>query len=151
MMRMAQDRMTADLTLHEAGPGDFDTLIPFYRQLVEAHGATRSPVQAVKRLTTLHAAGHRFTLFRRGETPVGAVTWIDLGDHIFIRHFTIDRALRGQGLGAAGFAALRAAHFPGREVELSASVELDAPLKFWTAQGFYPVGHTLRLDSDEDE
>lgn len=146
----ARDQIMTAITVAEAGPADRETVLRFYHQLVLAHGHERTLDGSREKLGQILSAPYRVHLLRRADQIVGSAVWMEMGDHVFIRHFTIDTAVRGQGVGAAAFAALEAACFSGREVELDVSTGMEAPLAFWQAHGFHPIGTLLRRDMKED-
>lgn len=146
----AGDQIMMAITVMEAGPSDRETVLKFYHQLVLAHGQERTLDGSREKLDRILSAPYRVHLLRNGDETIGSAVWMEMGDHVFIRHFTIDTQMRGRGLGAPAFAALAAACFPGREVELDVSTDMDVPLAFWQAQGFHPVGTLLRRDLKED-
>ena len=86
---------------------------------------------------------------RHGGHIIGYISWYDLGDHVFVRQYMIERAYRGRGLGSALLARLRAEVLPP-EAELRLEASADRALRFWMAQGFAPWSTGLRLASPED-
>ena len=87
---------------------------------------------------------NRICFLRRDGAEIGYAAMHDMGDHMFIRHFVIDRSLRRAGIGSAAFQALRQTCFPGRQVRLDASHEMEGPRTFWEAQGFQVMGYSMR-------
>ena len=71
-----------------------------------------------------------------GEPPVAFASLQDAGDHMVIRHFTVEKAERGKGRGRAAFEALEAHAFPGRPSRLYASMEIPEPRAFWEKMGY---------------
>ena len=145
----APENLMDTITVEEAGAGDRECVLDFYIQLVEAHGVHRSRVEAKQHLDRILSAPYRVHLLRQGDRIIGSAVWMEMGDHVFLRHFTIDASLRGQGLGAQAYAALEAACFSGREVELVARGESATASAFWLAQEFKPVGSALIRDARE--
>jgi len=96
------------------------------------------------------AAGPAYFLVRGGER-IGYAALKDMGDHMFVRHFVISEALRGQGMGARAFRALEAACFPGRQIRLDASCELPGPRAFWESQGFAVMGYAMRRSAQTED
>lgn len=94
-------------------------------------------------------AANRICFLMSDGAEIGYAALHDMGDHMFVRHFVIDKACRRAGIGGAAFRALQAACFPGRQTRLDASHVIDGPRAFWEAQGFEVMGYTMRLDVED--
>ena len=112
-------------------------------QLYSAHGHEMDRGGLLGRADEMIRA-NRICFLRRDGAEIGYAAMHDMGDHMFIRHFVIDRSLRREGIGSAAFEALRQACFPGRQVRLGASHEMEGPRTFWEAQGFQVMGYSMR-------
>ncbi|MEM1275189.1 MAG: GNAT family N-acetyltransferase [Pseudomonadota bacterium] len=140
---------TDGIEVIEAAPGDMPELVRLYQQLCAAHGSVYPLEEAERRLAVILKAPYRANLFREDSETVGSALWMEMGDHIFLRHFTIDEDHRRGGIGARAFRALETACFPEREIELNATDLMAGPETFWKSQGFKPVGTALRRDAKE--
>lgn len=71
-----------------------------------------------------------------GDPPVAFASLQDAGDHMVIRHFSVEATERGKGIGRAAFEALEAHAFPGRASRLYASMDIPGPRAFWEKMGY---------------
>lgn len=124
------------IALAEATEADEARLVELIAQLWEAHddGASSDRAEVRAKLPVYRAHYRPLMLVRDGKA-VGYALVKEMGDHVFIRHFGIDAAHRGTGIGRAAFTALEAA-YPGRRFRLDASLKTTAPRAFWEAMGF---------------
>ena len=130
------------------GPQDRESVADFIDQLYRATNHHLDRTALLGRADDMLAAGPVFFLEGDGAR-IGYAALRDMGDHMFVRHFVIDKAMRGKGVGAQAFKALQAAQFPGRQARLDASHTVTGPREFWEAQGFKIMGYTMRLDSED--
>ena len=80
------------------------------------------------------------------DTPLAFASLQEQGDYKLIRHFSVERDQRGQGLGRAAFEALEAHAFPGRKSRLYASTELAGPKAFWEKMGYSVFAYTMERE-----
>ena len=132
------------LTLTPAGAADLPSLAALYVQMSRAHGHQISREDAAAKLAKGLAAGQGAMLFRKDQTLLGMIIWMDCGDHVFVRNFVIDRDHRREGRGSALFQRWRREVTGGREIRLETSA-LHAQA-FWQAQGFAVWSTGLKLD-----
>ena len=129
--------------VRDARPDDLDRLSDLVGQLWEAHGDTDlDPARTGPRAAFLldHCDVRMFT---RDDRVIGYAALYDMGDLMFVRHFVIDRAVRGSGTGRAAYEVLARTCFPGRAVRLDASVKISQPRAFWEAMGFSAIGWVM--------
>ena len=117
-------------------------------QLYGAHGYDLDEDGLLGRAEAMIAA-NRICFLHRDGSEIGYAALHDMGEHMFIRHFVIDKEMRREGIGQAAFGALEAACFPGRQARLDASHTVIGPREFWEAQGFRIMGYTMRRDAGE--
>ncbi|MEM0945136.1 MAG: GNAT family N-acetyltransferase [Pseudomonadota bacterium] len=123
----------AEVSFQPAGLAELEALVGFYVELDRSHGQeTPEPACRAKVKAMLEVGTHAALITSAGR-PIGSVMWRDMGDHWFIRNFTLTASARGRGLGRAAVARLGEI-MPGKPIRLEASAE--GPGKFWTAQGF---------------
>jgi len=67
----------------------------------------------------------------------------DQGDHMLIRHFSLEERERGKGLGRAAFEALEAHAFAGRTSRLYATIHFPGPRAFWEKMGYGAIAYTM--------
>ncbi|MEM9781641.1 MAG: GNAT family N-acetyltransferase [Pseudomonadota bacterium] len=139
----------AAIRLRRAGFDDIDALAAMYLSLYAAYDEVW-PLDSVRhKVRQRLAAGCRAMLFEHDDRPIGAAVWIDIGDHVFLLTYVIDRPYRSQGLGAALFARLRDEQIGAdREIRLETFGE-HAP-RFWRGCGFEPSFQGMRLCTEED-
>ncbi|MEM8793610.1 MAG: GNAT family N-acetyltransferase [Pseudomonadota bacterium] len=145
----ARPHRTEGIEVVEATPADMGELVRLYRQLCTVHGVELRLDEADRRLTTILSAPYRANLFREEHSVVGSALWMDMGDHVFLRQFTVDEQRLRSGVGTRAFRALKAACFPGRDVELSATNLMKGSEKFWKSQGFEALGTAFRSAAEE--
>ncbi|MEL6476905.1 MAG: GNAT family N-acetyltransferase [Pseudomonadota bacterium] len=139
---------TEEIALHLVGSEALSEMAPLYVQLDRAHGGKITREQATEKLGLMLQAGHRAVLFRRQGLALGMAIWMDMGDHVFLRNFVIDRDHRREGFGAALFARWRSDLLPaGTKLRLEVGA-LHAQ-KFWERQGFSIWSTGMRLDPRE--
>ena len=96
-------------------------------------------------------------VFVRDGQVVGYAAYQTRGDHyvpsqqvVFLRHFYIERGLRGQGVGTAAFGALAGNRFPqGLEVALEVEPTNPAGQRFWERLGFGPYFTAMKMEPDK--
>ena len=137
-------QMTHSLDVIPATASYRPALIELYRQLCSAHGVEHSPAEAASRLERILSAPYECSMILDTNGVIGSGIWMEMGDHVFLRQFTIDVSRRRQGFGSQAFSALATAYFEEREIELSATNLKNGPIEFWTRLGFKPVGTTMR-------
>ena len=126
---------------------DRDDVARFIGQLYDATDYHLEWQALQGRADDMLAAGPVYFLCRNGAR-IGYAALKDMGDHMFIRHFVIDRDLRGSGVGSRAFAALERTCFPGRQSRLDASHMVEGPRAFWESQGYEVMGYTMRRDAE---
>jgi GNAT superfamily N-acetyltransferase len=149
-MAVMEDISALDVELRHAGAAELPALSQLYVQVYEAHDASIT-VEAsfVKLEKMLQAPGQRGLLFRHDGLQIGFIVWADLGDHVFIRDYVIDKAFRGRGLGAGIFSRICAEALPsGKPIRLETSA--DHALRFWTEQGFTEWSSGMRTDAIQE-
>ncbi len=72
----------------------------------------------------------------------------EAGDHVVVRHFSLEASERGKGLGRAAFQALEAHAFPGRNSRLYASNRHPGPKAFWEKMGYHVFAYTMERKGD---
>ncbi|MEM7178036.1 MAG: GNAT family N-acetyltransferase [Pseudomonadota bacterium] len=117
-----------------AGQAQMDTLARLYVQLSAAHDDAYSAEEAAAKLARVLAAGAKAVVMTHGDRLIGSALWMDMGDHYFIRNYVIEESCRGQGLGGALVARLRAEILSDKPIRLEASAGHSR--RFWAAQGF---------------
>ncbi len=138
-----------EVTLTPAGAAELPTLARLYVQMHEAHGREITAADASAKLRKSIGAGLNTLLFMNRDRALGFVLWADLGDHVFIRNYVIERASRGRGLGAALFARFRAEILaPGTAIRLESTA--DHAHRFWEAQGLTAWSTGMRLDPPKE-
>ncbi|MEM7237459.1 MAG: GNAT family N-acetyltransferase [Pseudomonadota bacterium] len=145
-MAIAAEEVT--FTPVDGGGDGLDTLARLYRQLTRSHGSAITLDAAREKLGLMLAAGAEARLMRHGDRLIGCVTWMDMGDHYFIRNFVIEEMVRGEGLGAAIVARLTGELLADKPVRLEAS-NLRSQA-FWAAQGFQNWSVGYRFDGPKE-
>lgn len=140
----------AEIVIAPAGEADLLALARLRVQLAAVHGGQLTVEAARERLAGNLRHSYRVTAFRAGEAIVGYALWLDLGDHVFLRQFVLDEALRGRGLGRELFERLAAEAFPPRR-EIRLDVLHGGPAGFWTALGFAAKTTGMRRAPDPEE
>lgn len=79
-----------------------------------------------------------------GDPPIAFASLQEAGDHVLIRHFSVEAAERGKGTGRAAFDALEAAVFPGRTSRLYASMTHPGPRAFWEKMGYGTYAYCMQ-------
>jgi GNAT superfamily N-acetyltransferase len=103
-------------------------------QLWEAHGEDNYDVDSLAvRADEIMRTCDCYVI---GDPPVAFASLQDAGDHMVIRHFSVEAAERGKGVGRAAFEALEAHAFPGRASRLYASMDIPGPRAFWEKMGY---------------
>ncbi|MEM9138313.1 MAG: GNAT family N-acetyltransferase [Pseudomonadota bacterium] len=137
------------ITVEPAGVEDHADIADFIGQLYGASDYHLDRAGLAGRADDMLAAGPVYFLSRAGQR-LGYAALKDMGDHMFVRHFVIDKAHRRKGVGSEAFAALERACFSGRQVRLDASIERSEPRAFWESQGFQIMGYSMRRDPGSD-
>ena len=106
--------------------------------LAHENDATRVLPEETQSRAVDMLANYDVLLLSEGGRPVVYTAIKDNGDHVFIRHFVVDDAARGRGIGRAAFQHLASHRFAGRSFRLDASVKVPGPRAFWETLGFRP-------------
>lgn len=138
------DIAAEDIAITPMAPGQLDRAALLYVQLHRAEDSVISLAEAVAKLSKVLEAGTTFVLMTHRERLVGYANWMDMGDHHFIRNYVIEESLRGQGLGSAMLARLKAGMLAGKPIRLEATS--PAAQTFWRAQGFAMWSTGFRSD-----
>ncbi|MEM0924305.1 MAG: hypothetical protein AAGF44_10920 [Pseudomonadota bacterium] len=146
---MAEAALSQATDLHPVGVEALAEMAPLYVQFDRADGGKITREAAAEKLSLLLGAGHRAALFRRAGALLGMVIWMDMGDHVCLRSFVIDRDYRREGLGSAFFALWRARMLPPGKVLRLETGALQAQ-SFWQGQGFSIWSTGMRLDPKEE-
>ena len=137
------------VALRPAISEDLELLTGYLRQLNASHGESRYTLEQMRaRMAEIIRDGEAVVILSHGA-PAGYAVIEDHATHAFIRHFLIVEGARRAGLGRAAFAALEAAHFPGRQVRLDASIKVPGPRAFWEAIGFRIHACAMRREPPE--
>ncbi|MGF1503233.1 MAG: GNAT family N-acetyltransferase [Paracoccaceae bacterium] len=130
------------ITVEPATVASLMALAPLYVMLSEAHRKAITEAAAAAKLRLMFEAGARGALFSQHGRVIGSAMWMEMGDHVFIRHFVIEPALRGRGVGRKIAARLVAEQIGAhREIRLEAA--LPQTVAFWEGCGFDPRGTAL--------
>jgi GNAT superfamily N-acetyltransferase len=146
----------AALSLRPASAGDLALLAAMKRRLIEDEGSYNPMAlpELEQRMRALLEGGWRVDLFCVGAACAGyALYQLRRDDYdpqlqvVFVRHFYLERDLRGHGLGRQAFELLAAKRFPaGCQVALDVLASNPAGLAFWTRLGFQLYATSLKLN-----
>lgn len=145
--------MTGEITVRPVRPVELDLLTDMVMQMWAAHTHENDDIDITDRNAATRRAkvlmtGSAVLMFGRGRQIIGYAALQDQGDYMFIRHFLIDAAHRGNGTGRAAYNALAEACFPGRPVRLDVSMHVAEPRAFWEALGFFARGIAMQRDAE---
>ena len=148
-MTAVLDIQPGEVSLTPAGADELPLLARLYVQLYEAHGRKITEDDASVKLGKSLGAGLKSMLFMSRDQAIGFVLWADLGDHVFIRNYVLEPALRGRGLGGALFARFRA-EILAPDVAIRLEATADPARRFWQAQGLRAWSTGMRLDPPKE-
>lgn len=142
------------MQVRAARQSDLELIARMNRRLQQDEGAhVLSQAEAVARLQRWLAGEYRCVLFATDDAVVGYALFRPTDPHaeghpggVYVRQFFVVPERRGQGLGRAAFALLRAEVLPpGCYVTLEALATNPAGRSFWQALGFreYSVRYEL--------
>lgn len=129
-----------------AVPDDQPRASELIGQLWEAHGYDDYDDASLKARTEEIMA--TCECYMIGDPPVAFASLQDQGDYMLIRHFSLERAERGQNKGRAAFEALRMHVFPDRKSRLYASIDTPGPKEFWEKMGYSAFAYTMERKED---
>jgi GNAT superfamily N-acetyltransferase len=139
----------AKLRVRKGKKRDRDAIAGLLAQLHGAHGAKPDRKAAAARLALLLGAEYEPWVAVEGETVVAYALTMENGDHVFIRHFVVDAAARGRGIGRALFAALDE-EYGGPQFRLDVMDGRADARAFWERLGFAPKAVNMRREACEE-
>jgi GNAT superfamily N-acetyltransferase len=144
---MAKTR--AKLKVRKGKKRDRAAIAGLISQLIAAHGDRRDPKIAEARLALLLAADYEPWVAVEGDAVVAYALVAENGDHVFVRHFVVDAAARGRGVGRALFRALEE-EYGGPPFRLDVMDGRADARAFWESLGFEAKAVNMRREALEE-